>query len=202
MSSTATLVIFGGAFLGMLLIAPGRMAERLVGWAFNFVLWLVKLPFGFLAYTLKATATLIGIEVSRWVGVVVAGLMVYAIAWSTIRLYPVGWPGRPQVLLCVALLGMLWLYAVVRAAHYSAHNRLWKVRQQQMYRKISTTADAWALYARTAGANAVTRPFRGRPAADERYDDPDQPPPPPPQPTRDDYLADPDAVVVHGYRVA
>jgi len=48
-SPTATLTIFGGAFLALLLMAPGRVGERLHAWAFGFCIWLLQRPFVALA---------------------------------------------------------------------------------------------------------------------------------------------------------
>jgi hypothetical protein len=139
-SSTATLTIFGGAFLALLLLAPGRVGERLHAWAFGFCVWLMQRPFVAVFGLGKLIVALVGQEVARWLAVGMSGLLVYALAWSTVRWLPEATPGYGVILLCVALLGMIWFFAVLRAAKLSAQNRLWRVRQQQFFRQMSKEA--------------------------------------------------------------
>ena len=140
MTPTATLMIFGGAFLALLLLAPGRVGERLHAWAFGFCVWLLQRPFVAVFGLGKAIVALVGQEIARWLAVGMSGLLVYALAWSVVRWLPEATPGYGVILLCVALLGMIWFFAVLRAWKLSAENRLWRVRQQQFFRQMSKEA--------------------------------------------------------------
>jgi len=141
LSPTATLTIFGGAFLALLLMAPGRVGERLHAWAFGFCIWLLQRPFVALVGLGKAIVALVGQEIARWLAVGMSGLMVTALAWAILRWLPAATPGYDVVLLCVALLGMIWFFAVLRAWKLSAENRLWRVRQQQFFKKMAAEAE-------------------------------------------------------------
>ncbi len=140
LNGTATLTIFGGAFLALLLLAPGRVGERLHAWAFGFCIWLLQRPFMAIGALGKAIVALVGQEIARWLAVGMSGLLVYALAWLVVRFLPTATPGYGAVLLVVALLGMIWFFAVLRAVKLSVDNRLWKVRQQQFFRQMSKEA--------------------------------------------------------------
>ncbi|GEM_PF-1315798 len=137
---TATVLLFGGVFLATLLLAPGRVGERLHAWAFGLCIWLLQRPFVALAGLGKAIVAMVGQEIARWLAVGMSGLLVTALAWATLRWLPDATPGYDVILLCVALLGMIWFFAVLRAWKLSAQNRLWKVRQQQFFRQMSKEA--------------------------------------------------------------
>lgn len=141
MSSTATLVVFGGFFLGLLLLAPGRVGERLHAWAFGLVIWILQRPFVALAGLGKAIVAMVGQEVARYLAIAMSGLLVTALAWLVVTYLPAAVPGYEVILLCVALLGMIWFLAVIRAIKLTLENRLWRVRQQQFFKKVAAEAE-------------------------------------------------------------
>jgi len=108
----------------------------LLGWLhallFRGVLWLLKLPLKALLAFLVAVLALLGEEVRRWLGVLMAGVMILGVSWALLKV-----AARQQfVLLLAMLLGLLWLRAVFVAAHMTARNRLIAVRQRQAFREL------------------------------------------------------------------
>jgi len=100
--------------------------------AFRAVLWLLKLPLKALLAFLVAVLALLGEEVRRWLGVLMAGVMILGVSWVLLKV-----AARQQfVLLLAMLLGLLWLRAVFVAAHMTARNRLLAVRQRQAFREL------------------------------------------------------------------
>lgn len=108
----------------------------LLGWLhgllFRVVLWLLKLPFQALLAFAVAVLALLGEEVRRWLGVLMAGLMILGVSWGLLKV-----AGDQQLVLLLAmLLGLLWLRAVFVAAHMTMRNRLIAVRQRQAFREL------------------------------------------------------------------
>lgn len=97
------------------------------------VLWLLKLPLKALWALVLSVVALLGEETRRWLGVVMAGLMILAVSWATLKVAA----NQQVALLLVMLMGLLWLRAVFFAAHLTAQNRVWKVRQRQSVRQLS-----------------------------------------------------------------
>lgn len=102
--------------------------------AFRGVLWLLRLPLKALWALVLSVVALLGEETRRWLGVVMAGLMILAVSWATLKVAA----NQQVALLLVMLMGLLWLRAVFFAAHLTAQNRVWKVRQRQMFRELKS----------------------------------------------------------------
>jgi len=99
---------------------------------FRAVLWLLKLPLKALLAFAVAVLALLGEEVRRWLGVLMAGLMILGVSWGLLKVAA----DQQLVLLLAMLLGLLWLRAVFVAAHMTMRNRLIAVRQRQAFREL------------------------------------------------------------------
>jgi hypothetical protein len=107
------------------------------GLLLRLVFWLLKQPFIAMAGLVKASIVLLGEEARRWAGVLMAGLMILGVCWVILKTAT----DHKLALLLVVLLGMGWLAAVFKALELTMENRLWKVRQRQMFRKLSGIED-------------------------------------------------------------
>ena len=99
---------------------------------FRAVLWAIRLPLKSLWALVLSIVALLGEEARRWLGVLVAGGMIFAVSWVTLKVAA----QQRLALLLVLLAGMTWLWAVFRAAHLTAENRVWRVRQRQMFKEL------------------------------------------------------------------
>ena len=108
----------------------------LLGWLhaalFRLVLWLLKMPLKALWALLLSVLALLGEEFRRWLGILVAGLMIAGVSWLALKVAA----QQVLVLLTVLLMGFVWLYGVFRALRLTAENRVWKVRQRQAFREL------------------------------------------------------------------
>jgi hypothetical protein len=107
------------------------------GLLLRLVLWLLKQPFIAMAGLVKASIVLLGEEARRWAGVLMAGLMILGVCWVILKTAS----DQTLAMLLVILLGMGWLAAVFKALELTTANRIWKVRQRQMFRKLSGIED-------------------------------------------------------------
>jgi hypothetical protein len=97
-------------------------------------IWLLKLPFAALWSALLAVVALLGEEFRRWAGLAVAGLLIVGTGKATLSFAPAELE-RPLVLTVLVLL-VVWALAVKRAAYWTMHNNLVKVRQRQAFREL------------------------------------------------------------------
>lgn len=109
------------------------LLAKLHGLVFRLALWLVMMPLKSAWALILTLVALLGEEIRRWLGVLVAGLMILAVSWAALKVAS----QQRFVLLAVLLMGMIWLYGVVRAAELTLANRVWRVRQRQMFRELS-----------------------------------------------------------------
>ena len=107
------------------------------GLLLRLVLWLLKQPLIAMAGLVKASIALLGEESRRWSGILMAGLMILGVCWVILKTAA----DHKLAMLLVVLLGMGWLAAVFKAAQLTTENRIWKVRQRQMFRKLSGIED-------------------------------------------------------------
>lgn len=105
------------------------------GLLLQLVLWALKLPFKAAWSVVLTVLALLGEEVRRWAGLVVAGLLILLAGKGTIAFAPAEF--RAPLVMAVLLLAFIWALAVRRAAYWTAHNSLFKVRQRQWFRKLS-----------------------------------------------------------------
>ncbi len=99
---------------------------------FRLVLWLLKMPLVALWALLLSVVALLGQEVRRWLGILVAGLMIAGVSWAVLKVAA----DQVLALLVVMLLGFVWLFGVFRALRLTMANRIWKVRQQQAFKDL------------------------------------------------------------------
>lgn len=99
---------------------------------FRLVLWLLRMPLKALWALLLSVLALLGEEFRRWLGILVAGLMIAGVSWLALKVAA----QQVLVLLTVMLMGFIWLYGVFRAAQLTAENRVWKVRQRQAFKEL------------------------------------------------------------------
>jgi hypothetical protein len=127
-------VIPAGVLLVLIVLAPGRIAERLIGLVFQFVLWVVKLPFRASGTFLKTSLAWLNMEVRRWVGVLVGGALVLTIAQAIVRSAPPGSIWR----LVALLMCLIWLVAFFSAARLTLeYLSLRRVRQTRAFVEIN-----------------------------------------------------------------
>jgi signal transduction histidine kinase len=107
------------------------------GLLLRLLIWLLKQPFIAMAGLVKASIVLLGEEARRWAGVLMAGLMILGVCWVILKMAS----DQTLAMLLVVLLGMGWLAAVFKALELTMVNRIWKVRQRQMFRKLSGIED-------------------------------------------------------------
>jgi signal transduction histidine kinase len=97
-------------------------------------LWLLRLPFRALWWTILGVVALVGEVLRRWAGVAVSGLLIVLAGKATLSFAPPDLK-RPLVLALLVLV-VLWALAVKRAAHLTKENNLIKVRQRQAFREL------------------------------------------------------------------
>lgn len=96
--------------------------------------WLLRLPFRTLWATILSVLALLGEETRRWAGLAVSGLLIFLAGKGTMSFAPA--EVRRPLVLAVLLLTVIWALAVRRAAHFTAHNNLIKVRQRQAFKDL------------------------------------------------------------------
>ena len=123
-------VIPAGVLLVLILIAPGRIGERLIGSVFQLVLWIVKLPFRAGQTFFKTVLAWLNMEVRRWVGILVGGALVLIVAQTILRETQPGSPWR----LVALLMCLIWLVALFGAARMTLeYLSLRRVRQNRQF---------------------------------------------------------------------
>jgi|SRR5215207_361049 len=123
-------VIPAGVLLVLILIAPGRIGERLIGSVFQLVLWIVKLPFRAGETFFKTALAWLSMEMRRWVGILVGGALVLIIAQAIVKQTPPGSPWR----LVALLMCLIWLVALFGAARMTLeYLSLRRVRQNRQF---------------------------------------------------------------------
>jgi hypothetical protein len=127
-------VIPAGVLLVLILVAPGRIGERLIGSVFHLVLWIVKLPFRAGETFFKTVAAWLNMEVRRWVGILVGGALVLVVAQTILRETQPGSPWR----LVALLMCLIWLVALFGAARMTLeYLSLRRVRQNRQFVELS-----------------------------------------------------------------
>jgi len=120
------------SLLGWLHALLFRLLLLALGALLKLLLALLKLPLAGLRSLLVAALAMLNEEVKRWLGIVMAGLLILAVSWVTLKTMA----DIQLALLLVMLMGLLWLRAVFFAAHLTLDNRPWKARQRQGFRKL------------------------------------------------------------------
>lgn len=127
-------VVPAGVLLVLILLAPGRMGERLIGSVFHLVLWIVKLPFRAGETFFKTVFYWLSIEMRRWVGILVGGALVLIVAQAIVKQTPPGSPWR----LVALLMCLIWLVALFSAARLTMeYLSLRRVRQARQFVELS-----------------------------------------------------------------
>jgi hypothetical protein len=127
-------VIPAGVLLVLILVAPGRIGERLIGSVFQLVLWIVKLPFRAGQTFFKTVLAWLNMEVRRWVGILVGGALVLIVAQTILRETQPGSPWR----LVALLMCLIWLVALFGAARMTLeYLSLRRVRQNRQFVELS-----------------------------------------------------------------
>jgi hypothetical protein len=123
-------VIPAGVLLVLILVAPGRIGERLIGSVFQLVLWIVKLPFRAGQTFFKTVLAWLSMEARRWVGILVGGALVLIVAQTILRETQPGSPWR----LVALLMCLIWLVALFGAARMTLeYLSLRRVRQNRQF---------------------------------------------------------------------
>lgn len=127
-------VVPAGVLLVLILVAPGRMGERLIGSVFQLVLWIVKLPFRAGETFFKTVLAWLGMEVRRWVGILVGGALVLIVAQAIVKQTPPGSIWR----LVALLMCLIWLVALFSAARLTMeYLSLRRVRQARQFVELN-----------------------------------------------------------------
>jgi hypothetical protein len=127
-------VIPAGVLLVLILVAPGRIGERLIGSVFQLVLWIVKLPFRAGQTFFKTVLAWLSMEVRRWVGILVGGALVLIVAQTILRETRPGSPWR----LVALLMCLIWLVALFGAARMTLeYLSLRRVRQNRQFVELA-----------------------------------------------------------------
>jgi hypothetical protein len=127
-------VIPAGVLLVLILVAPGRIGERLIGSVFQLVLWIVKLPFRAGQTFFRTVLVWMGMEVRRWVGILVGGVLVLIVAQTIIRETQPGSPWR----LVALLMCLIWLVALFGAGRMTLeYLSLRRVRQNRQFVELA-----------------------------------------------------------------
>lgn len=127
-------VIPAGVLLVLILVAPGRIGERLIGSVFQLVLWIVKLPFRAGQTFFKTVLAWLSMEVRRWVGIFVGGALVLIVAQTILRETQPGSPWR----LVALLMCLIWLVALFGAARMTLeYLSLRRVRQNRQFVELA-----------------------------------------------------------------
>ena len=127
-------VIPAGVLLVLILVAPGRIGERLIGSVFQLVLWIVKLPFRAGQTFFRTVLAWLNMEVRRWVGILVGGALVLIVAQTILRETQPGSPWR----LVALLMCLIWLVALFGAARMTLeYLSLRRVRQNRQFVELA-----------------------------------------------------------------
>jgi hypothetical protein len=127
-------VIPAGVLLVLILVAPGRIGERLIGSVFQLVLWIVKLPFRAGQTFFRTVLAWLSMEVRRWVGILVGGALVLIVAQTILRETQPGSPWR----LVALLMCLIWLVALFGAARMTLeYLSLRRVRQNRQFVELA-----------------------------------------------------------------
>lgn len=127
-------VVPAGVLLVLILLAPGRMGERLIGSVFQLVLWIVKLPFRAGETFFKTALAWLSMEVRRWVGILVGGALVLIVAQAIVKQTPPGSTWR----LVALLMCLIWLVALFSAARLTMeYLSLRRVRQNRQFVELA-----------------------------------------------------------------
>lgn len=127
-------VIPAGVLLVLILVAPGRIGERLIGSVFQLVLWVIKLPFRAGETFFKTLVAWLNIEARRWVGIGVGGVLVLIIARAILRETQPGSSWR----LVALLMCLIWLVALFSAARLTMeYFSLRRVRQARAFVELT-----------------------------------------------------------------
>jgi hypothetical protein len=127
-------VIPAGVLLVLILVAPGRIGERLIGSVFQLVLWIVKLPFRAGQTFFKTVLAWLSMEVRRWVGILVGGALVLIVAQTILRETQPGSPWR----LVALLMCLIWLVALFGAGRMTLeYLSLRRVRQNRQFVELA-----------------------------------------------------------------
>jgi hypothetical protein len=187
-------VIPAGVLLVLILVAPGRIGERLIGSVFQLVLWIVKLPFRAGQTFFKTVLAWLSMEVRRWVGILVGGALVLIVAQTILRETQPGSPWR----LVALLMCLIWLVALFGAARMTLeYLSLRRVRQNRQFVELgegvrnlqgqmrtlqgqlaSTAAAQQPLRAPVEGVFSANRSARAEERAAARRERPPDPPTP------------------------
>ena len=123
-------VIPAGVLLVLILVAPGRIGERLIGSVFQLVLWIVKLPFRAGQTFFKTALAWLSMEARRWVGILVGGALVLFTAQTIVKQTQPGSIWR----LAALLMCLIWLVALFSAARLTLeYLSLRRVRQNRQF---------------------------------------------------------------------
>jgi hypothetical protein len=127
-------VVPAGVLLVLILLAPGRIGERLIGSVFQLVLWIVKLPFRAGETFFKTVLAWLSMEVRRWVGILVGGALVLIVAQAIVKQTPPGSIWR----LVALLMCLIWLVALFSAARLTMeYLSLRRVRQNRQFVELA-----------------------------------------------------------------
>ena len=127
-------VVPAGVLLVLILLAPGRIGERLIGSVFQLVLWIVKLPFRAGETFFKTVLAWLGMEVRRWVGILIGGVLVLIVAQAIVKRTQPGSAWR----LVALLMCLIWLVALFSAARLTMeYLSLRRVRQNRQFVELA-----------------------------------------------------------------
>ena len=127
-------VVLAGVLLVVIVLAPGRIGERLIGMMFQLVLWIVKLPFRAGGTFFKTCLAWLNMEARRWVGILVGGVLVLAVAQAIVKSAPPGSIWR----LVALLMCLIWLVALFSAARLTMeYFSLRRVRQTRAFVELN-----------------------------------------------------------------
>ena len=127
-------VIPAGVLLVLILVAPGRIGERLIGSVFQLVLWIVKLPFRAGETFFKTALAWLSMEARRWIGILVGGALVLFTAQTIVKQTQPGSIWR----LAALLMCLIWLVALFSAARMTMeYLSLRRVRQNRQFVELA-----------------------------------------------------------------
>jgi hypothetical protein len=127
-------VVPAGLLLVLILLAPGKLGERLIGTVFQLVLWIVKIPFRAGRALFRTSQAWLDMEIRRWVGILVGGLLVLILAQAIVKATPPGSSWR----LAALLMCLIWLVALFSAARLTMeYFSLRRVRQTQAFFELT-----------------------------------------------------------------
>lgn len=151
-------VIPAGVLLVLILLAPGRIGERLIGSVFQLVLWIVKLPFRAGGTFFRTVLAWLSMEVRRWVGILLGGALVLIVAQTILRETQPGSPWR----LVALLMCLIWLVALFGAGRMTLeYLSLRRVRQNRQFVELAEGVKSLQGQMRSLQAQLVGMPPRG-----------------------------------------